>query len=121
VIIVDSSVWIDHIRSPEPEMIAALVAGQVLQHPLVTGEIALGSIRNRTDVVDMLAGLPQAEFVRNAPLLDYIESAELHGTGVGLVDAHLLASAVEGSGIRIWTRDKRLNAQAERLGLNYVA
>jgi hypothetical protein len=120
VIIVDSSVWIDHIRASEPAMAMALAADSIRQHPMVTGEIALGSIRDREQFVAMLQALPQARVVENQQLLDYIETATLHGTGVGLVDAHLLASAAADGGARIWTRDKRLLAQAQRLGLDFT-
>lgn len=116
-ILIDSSVWIDHIRSPETEMAAALGSGRVLQHPFVTAEVALGSLRGRRTVIAMLNELPQASPVSSRLLLEYIENAELYGTGVGMVDAHLLASAAGGGDVRLWTRDKRLQAQAARLGL----
>lgn len=117
-ILVDSSIWIDHIRSPQPEMTAALTIGRVLQHPFVTAEIALGSIKDRK-IIAMLHELPQVSAVSQEQLLEYVEHAALPGTGVGMVDAHLLASAAGLEGASIWTRDKRLAAQAERLGLAF--
>jgi predicted nucleic acid-binding protein len=121
-VLIDSSVWIDHIRSPEPELASALSRGCIIQHPFVTAEVALGSLKNRRTVIATLNELPQASAVSSQWLLNYIEEADLHGTGIGMVDAHLLASAAdgEGDGIRVWTRDKRLARQAERLGLGYA-
>lgn len=118
-ILIDSSVWIDHIRLAEAEMSAALTRGHVLQHPFVTAEIALGSLKDRRGFVAMLAELPQASPVSDSRLLEYVDQAELHGTGIGMIDAHLLACAADGDGMRLWTRDKRLQQHAERLGLAY--
>ena len=119
-ILLDSSVWIDHIRQPEPGVAAALADGKVIQHPFVTAEISLGSIKDRLRMVTMLEALPAAKAVGNARLLKFVEEAGLHGTGLGMVDAHLLACASDSGGTRLWTRDKRLLAQAERLGLGYI-
>lgn len=100
-------------------MAAVLTSGRVLQHPFVTAEIALGSLKDRRSFVAMLAELPQASPVSDDGLIEYVDQAELHGTGIGMVDAHLLACAAQGEGIRLWTRDKRLQQHAERLGLAY--
>ena len=120
-VIIDSSVWIDHIRLPEPEMIYLLGGARVVQHPFVTIEVALGSLKNRVGITAMFSDLPQAVTATHRRLLEYIETAELHGTGIGFVDAHLLASADTADDIRIWTRDRRLAKQAERLGFAYQA
>jgi predicted nucleic acid-binding protein len=117
VILVDSSVWIDHFRQNQNDLIIALSERRVVQHPFVTAELALGSVSERALVLAMLGRLPQAPVVSNGDLRDYVEQADLAGTGVGLVDAHLLASSAKIDGLRIWSRDKRLMKQADRLGL----
>ena len=116
-ILVDTSLWVDHLRNTEKELVIALLEQQVLHHPFVTAELALGSISNRARLIQMLRLLPQMPTVDETELLDYVEKAELAGTGIGMVDAHLLASAAATAGARLWTRDKRLLAQAQRLGL----
>lgn len=118
-ILVDSSVWIDHIRSPIADLGACLARERVLEHPFVTGEVALGSMANREKVIAMLALLPQAEVGDAAAFLAFIQENELFGTGLGLVDCHLLLSATAGKA-KLWTRDKRLAGQADRLGLAYT-
>ena len=113
-ILVDSSVWIDHLRSVVGGLHRALLDGRVVQHAFVTTELALGSLANRGQVIDYLAALPQVVPVHEGELLDFISRNKLSGVGIGLVDAHLLASCC-GTGHRLWTRDKRLKLQAERL------
>jgi predicted nucleic acid-binding protein len=120
VIIVDSSIWIDHLRSPEPGLAMALSEGMVLQHPFVTSELALGSLANRVGIVAMLGDLPQAQILPHVTFLNFIEEARLPETGLGMVDAHLLASAAAFDTVRLWTRDKRLAREAERLDLAHA-
>lgn len=119
-IIVDTSVWIDHLRSTDANLVVALTEGRVLQHAFVTAELALGTMSMRDDLITKLGLLRQADVVTNRELLAFIEDTDLSGTGVGMVDAHLLASAAAGEGIRLWSRDKRLATQAERLGLAFT-
>jgi len=116
-ILVDSSVWIDHLRSVEPDLVMALSERRVIQHPMVTTELSLGSISHRDRLIGMLRRLPQARLLDEADVLQYIEDAELPGRGIGLVDAHLLASSARCEDVQLWTRDRRLRQQAERLGL----
>ncbi|MFN3516751.1 MAG: type II toxin-antitoxin system VapC family toxin [Novosphingobium sp.] len=118
-IIVDSSVWIDHFRNADPVLIDALLTQRVLQHPMVTLELALGSIPRRDATLADLGLLPQAPLIEADKLLPFINQEALHGTGIGLIDAHLLASARLSTGTRLWTRDKRLAAQSARLGLAF--
>lgn len=118
-ILVDSSVWIDHIRAPDSQLTQLLETANVLQHPMVTAEIALGSFRTRAKVIELLQLLPQAREVSMGHLLRFIEDRKLHGEGIGFVDANLLA-ATKAEGALIWTRDKRLAAKAEALGLAYM-
>jgi predicted nucleic acid-binding protein len=118
-ILVDTSIWIDHLRSPDPVLGTLLRQREVVQHPFVIAEIALGSIANRATVIEQLELLPASVVVDDGELLAFIESAELPAKGIGFVDAHLLMSVSITEGFRLWTRDKRLLAQAERLDLAY--
>lgn len=115
-VLVDTSVWADHFRAGEADLIALLQAGAVRMHAFVVGELALGSLRDRRNVVAMLASLDAVPTVDDEALLAFVETAELAGMGIGFVDAHLLAAARH-SGIPLWTRDKRLRAKAEQFGL----
>ena len=116
-ILADSSVWIDHIRSPSPDLSAKLVEGQIVGHPFVTGEIALGSIANRSAVIVELNRLQQLPVASADEVSILIESEKLWGSGVGYVDVHLLASCRLAPGSQLWTRDTRLRAQAQNLGV----
>lgn len=120
-ILIDSSIWIDHLRAPESELAHALSAGMVWQHPFVTAELALGSLRDRTRIIALLGQLAAAPVMPHAALLRFIDEAALAGTGIGLVDGHLLAATCAAPAARLWTRDKRLRAQATRLGVAYLA
>ncbi len=116
-ILVDTSIWVDHLRSADAVLAARLNAGEVLAHPLVIGEIALGDLRRRQDVVDALLSLPAAVVAADPEVLLYIDRYALFGRGVGYVDAHLLASTALTPGTKLWTRDKRLKGVAAMLGL----
>lgn len=118
-ILADSSVWIDHLRKPTALLTSLLNERRLVMHPFVSGEIALGSIARRAQVLGVLTSLEQLEPISPEALLDFIEEAELSANGIGYVDAHLLASARR-EGAKLWTRDKRLAAEAERLGLAYA-
>lgn len=117
-ILVDTSVWADHLHRPIPALLGGINSGLVVHHPFVTGELALGNPANRRRLVEMLDAFPQAKTIGQGPLIDFIENFNIGGTGVGFVDAHLLASAHD-QGFLIWTIDKRLAAQANRLGLSH--
>ncbi len=114
-ILVDTSIWIDHLRSSEPALVEALEQGQVLAHPMIVGEIALGSLRQRGLVIALLGDLPFARVATHDEMLGFIEAQRLSGIGIGLVDAHLLASARLTPNVRLWSRDKRLREAARRL------
>ena len=118
--LVDTSVWIDHLRHGDSELAAALEAGQVDMHPFVVGELACGNLRARTEVLGLLLALPPIAVATDNEVLFFIDEHELMGRGIGYVDAHLLASARLG-GARLWTRDKRLHATAAELGLAHAA
>lgn len=116
-ILVDTSVWIDHLRQGDPALAALLEAGQVLVHPFVIGELACGNLANRGEVITLLQALPKAPVARDVEVLAFIESSRLMGRGIGYVDVHLLASTVLFGSATIWTRDRRLAGVASDLGL----
>lgn len=116
-ILVDSSVWIGHLRSGDSELVDLLEVGQVLGHPWVTGEIALGTLLQRHEILKLLDGLPQALVATAEETLGFIHRHELAGTGIGYVDAQLLAASLLTPATRLWTRDTRLATQATRLRL----
>jgi predicted nucleic acid-binding protein len=108
VILVDTSVWIDHLRARDEELAALLGRSLVLSHPFVVGELACGNLRNRAELLQMLQQLPQAKVALDAEVLFFIERNRLMGRGIGYVDAHLLAAVALGGSARLWTRDQRL-------------
>ena len=116
-ILVDSSVWVDHLRQGDQRLVTLLEASQVLTHPFVVGEIALGSLKNRESILGNLKGLPQAATATDQEVQQFIESNALFGLGIGYIDAHLLAAVRLNAGSQLWTRDKRLGAIASRMGL----
>lgn len=116
-ILVDTSVWIAHLRAGEPGLAARLEAGEVLSHPFVIGEIAMGNLRDRAGLLAALRNLPAAEVATDAEVLAFIDREALHGLGIGYVDAHLLAAVRLTRDARLWTFDRRLAAVAERLAL----
>lgn len=118
-ILVDTSVWVDHLRDRDARLAQVLEAGNVLVHPFVIGELALGNLRHREAILRNLADLPAAERASDDEVLAFIDTMALAGSGIGYIDAHLLASARLMPGARLWTRDRRLDAVAERLGLSY--
>lgn len=118
-ILADTSVWIDHFRRKEPGLLAALNAGEVLMHPVVLGELACGNLRNRRELLDLLANLPAAPTATDAEVLAFIERRELMGRGIGYLDAQLLAAISLAAPARLWTHDRRLAAVAAALGLAY--
>jgi predicted nucleic acid-binding protein len=117
VIVVDTSVWVEHLRIGDPTLVALLEAGQVLTHPFIIGELALGDLRNRDGVISDLSALPSATVATHSEVLDFVGRNALFGRGIGYVDTHLLAAARLSVGTSLWTNDKRLNAVAEILGL----
>lgn len=116
-ILVDTSIWVEHLRIGHPVVARLLAHGQVLGHPWVTGELALGSLSDRGQVLRLLAGLPQAEVVTASELATFIEGHQLFGLGAGYVDVQLLAATRLSFDTRLWTADRRLAAAASRLQL----
>lgn len=119
-IIVDTGIWIDHLKTANAALAVLGEQLEALLHPYVLGEIALGSLRDRTRFLNRMAALPQPPLARHMNVMQLIESKRLYSTGIGYIDAHLLASACLLPGSRVWTDDKRLHAQAERLGVAYA-
>lgn len=117
-ILVDSSVWVDHLRRGESALARLLNQGRVLAHPLVIGEIALGSLRQRDVILGALQDLPRAIIASDDEVFRFIGQQTLFGLGIGYVDAHLLAAARLTPGATLWTRDQRLARAAERLQLS---
>lgn len=116
-ILVDTSVWIDHLHHVESSLVDALDESTVVQHPMLIGELALGSMRDRVVFLELLANLPEIEIATHAEVMHLVEERQLHGHGLSLVDAHLLASLLLTPGVRLWTRDKRLLKTAQSLGI----
>ena len=118
-ILVDTSVWIDHLRSGEPKLSEALEGGGVLMHPFVLGELACGNLENRAEVLRLLGDLPPAPIAKHPEALNFIERRALMGRGIGYIDVHLLASVALDGAARLWTRDRRLATAAEELNLAF--
>nr|WP_206051684.1 VapC toxin family PIN domain ribonuclease [Nocardioides ferulae] len=109
--------WVDHLRAGDLELAAMLDAGRVLMHPAVRGELALGTLADRTEVLHLLGQLPAATAATDSEVLALVEAAGLWGRGVGWVDAHLLASVRLTPHAGLWTRDRRLRTAADDCGV----
>jgi predicted nucleic acid-binding protein len=116
-ILADTSVWIDHFRRRDPVLARFLDRGEVVMHPFVIGELALGTASKIASLMDDLHDLPKAKAANNDEVLKFIAERKLAGSGIGYVDAHLLAAAALSPETFIWTRDKRLLAVAQSLAL----
>ena len=117
--LVDTSVWVDHLRRGNARLVSRLNDGEVESHALVIGELACGNLRRRKEVLALLRSLPHVIEAEHDEVLALIESKKLHGLGLGWVDVHLLASAMLGH-TGLWTLDKRLAEQARQLGVQFV-
>lgn len=120
-ILVDTSVWINHFKHGNESLVHLLKQDLVLTHPLIIGEIACGTPPNRRDTLADLACLRQGQQASIQETMALIESKHLYGLGCGLVDMLLLASTLLTEGAELWTLDKRLNAIAERVGVQHLA
>ncbi len=114
-ILVDTSVWVDHLRSGDSVLIALLESGQVAGHPFVVGELAMGNLRQRKVVLEAMRELPQMAVASDEEVLHFVEERALFGRGIGYVDAHLLASLHLTPGTQLWTRDQRLHDVARQM------
>ena len=120
-ILVDTSVWVDHLRKGDQALARLLDSGMVLTHPFVNGELALGNLRQRDFILTALQDLPRAVVAAEQEVRQFIAQHTLAGAGIGYVDAHLLAAGRLTAGAILWTRDKRLLGVAQRLGLASAA
>jgi predicted nucleic acid-binding protein len=117
-VLVDTSLWVDHLRQGNARLEALLNEEMVVCHPFIIGEIACGTIRNRIEILSLLQSLPFAETVEQNEVLQFIEQNHLTGKGLGYVDVHLLASAVL-TGAPLWTLDRKLKQASVKLGIDY--
>ncbi len=117
-ILADTSVWIDHLRSGDTALRRHLEQGQIVIHPFIVAELALGSLKNRTQTLALLDLLPKVKVARTSELRAMIAAQRLYNLGIGLTDAHLIASVLIDAPTLLWTRDKRLRKVAEGLGIH---
>lgn len=119
-VLADTSLWIDHIAGKPTAIPDLLKRRRIALHPLVVGELAMGSLKNRSLFIRELKKLPSVAAASHSEVMAFVEWQELFGTGIGFVDAHLLASAKTTDKLTIATKDRRLASQAERLGLAFT-
>jgi hypothetical protein len=117
-ILADTSIWIDHLRSGNKQLQELLGQGQVAVHPFIIAELALGSLKDRNKTLALLDLLPQIKVAQLSEVRHAIEARRLFSLGIGLVDAHLIASVLISASTLLWTRDKRLRNAAEGLGIH---
>lgn len=115
-ILADTSVWVDHLRTGNKRLANLLSSGEVACHPMVVGELACGNLRQRREIIPLLHALPVLDRVADDEILFFIERHRLAGKGLGLVDVHLLASCLL-AGAGLWTLDKRLRQSSSHLGI----
>jgi predicted nucleic acid-binding protein len=116
-ILADTSIWIDHLRARDPEILRQLEAKNIVTHPHIIAELALGSLRDRAETLEVLDSLPQIRVAEIGEVREMIEIRSLYSQGIGLTDAHLLASCLLDPSAHLWTGDKRLAKAAESLGI----
>jgi predicted nucleic acid-binding protein len=117
-VLVDTSVWVLHLRDENVELINLLNDGSVLCHPLIVGELACGNLKDRSTILSFLQLLPMSIEAEHEEVLSFIENNRLMGKGMGYVDVHLITSAVL-TGVPVWTLDKKLAQAADRLHVKY--
>ena len=119
-ILADTSVWVEHLRRGEAALERLLDAGEILCHPLIVGEIAMGSVKNRSAVLGALQKLPEPELASDGEVLKLVGEHPLFGVGIGYIDAHLITSVRLTPDCLLWTRDRRLHLAAVSLSLEYT-
>ena len=115
--LVDTSVWIDHLRKSDDDLARLLGGNRVLSHPLIVGELAMGNLQGREMVLRTLQDLPQAAVAEEDEVLQFVSARKLFGLGLSYIHAHLLAAVQLTPGASLWTRDKRLARAAMDLSL----
>jgi predicted nucleic acid-binding protein len=118
-VLVDTSIWVNHLRKGVVQLERLLLDEEVVCHPFIIGELACGNIKNLSEILDLLQDLPKVPTIDLAEYLYFIEQNHLNGIGIGFVDVHLLASA-QLSGVPLWTNDKRLKQTALKLKIFYL-
>lgn len=113
-VLVDTSVWVDHLRAGDRALQRLLDEAEVVSHPFVIGELACGNLRNRSEILELLDALPKALSADDHEVLAFIDKQRLHGQGIGYIDACLLSSCLL-SRLSLWTKDRRLAIIARRL------
>ena len=116
-ILADTSIWVDHLRGGNAVMTEQLERGSIAMHPFVLGEIALGSLKSRAELLQLLEAMPRTLVASDAEVMHMLDERALFERGLGWVDVHLLAATLLTPGLRLWTRDQRLHAVAEEIGL----
>ncbi|WP_343602802.1 type II toxin-antitoxin system VapC family toxin [Mycobacterium sp.] len=119
-ILVDTPVWIDHLHHTDAQLVALLEDDEVGRHPCVMEELALGSIRQRAVVLELLGGLRQFPVLGHAEVMTFVDARRLWGRGLSAVDAHLLGSVSLVGRARLWTRDNRLISACRDVGVSHV-
>ena len=117
-VLVDTSVWVSHLRTGNKHLEQLLIDGEVATHPFIIGELACGNLKNRKDILTLLQFLPQSKLASHDEVMQFIEANGLMGIGIGYIDAHFLASA-RLSRLRIWTLDKKLEEAALKLSISF--
>jgi predicted nucleic acid-binding protein len=120
VILADTSIWIDFLRGAQPRMKGLLDVGQIAMHPFVLAEIALGSLKSRQRTLPEIAALWQVKTAEFSEVMSMIEAHRLYSRGLGLTDAHLIASCLITPGLTLWTRDAALDAASNALGIQAI-
>ena len=117
-VLVDTSVWVAHLKEGKIRLEQSLNDGDVICHPFIIGELACGNLKNRSEILSLLQSLPMATSVEHEEAMQFIENYRLMGKGLGYIDMHLLASALL-SKVSLWTFDKKLNDAASKLGVKF--
>jgi len=117
-VLVDTSVWVAHLRDGNLDLKKLLIDGAVVCHPFIIGELACGNLKNRNEILTYLQSLPMTILAEHEEVLRFIENNQLMGKGLGYIDVHLMASAVL-TGVSLWTFDKTLDKFAKKIGINY--
>jgi predicted nucleic acid-binding protein len=117
-VLVDTSIWIDHLRQGSRRLEKLLMDAEVICHPFIIGELACGNLNNRKEIISLLQALPMAPTIEFDEFLFFVDRKHLMGKGVGFVDIHLLASA-QLAGAPLWTADRKLKSSADRLELSF--
>ena len=119
-ILVDTSVWIDHLHHTEGALVGLLEQNVVLMHPMILGELACGNLKNRAVLIGLWQALPRLSAATDVEALQFLDIHELMGKGIGFIGVHLLCAVALANGAQFWTRDKRLAEIATELGLGYL-